>query len=383
MSQGNQRMRLTIVYWIGVTLATSPARADTLGYWKCDDGQTAEHAVSLVSVCHSPDVDGRAEVHQKGTTPVFDADVLASTVWDGATCSLANRDNRAALRFTPGDVSGAGSPVGGQVAVSGASPILRPASFTIELFVKQQPQMPRHAILASKRRRDRDGASWSLSIDPQGSLRSRFDTQSPGGTSTEGAFNQTFGSTGNLADGQWHHVALTFDHATLKAELFVDHLRRGGGVVTAALVYDDGDLIFGRGLCGWIDEVRLSDEVLHPEQFLRPARFFSDLKPAVRPLEVMLDQTPTRVQTNLRPGLVRIGTLRPKSVRDIETSRGRWDARRWIVTWPTGMPTRDISSRWGSGASDCKAAGLERSSPKACTTSPGWIAASTMPWRGD
>jgi hypothetical protein len=35
----------------------------------------------------------------------------------------------------------------------------------------------------------------------------------------------------------------------------------------------------------------------------------------------VIDNTPTRVQTPLDPGLVRIGTLQPKSVHEISTSK--------------------------------------------------------------
>jgi len=114
-------------------------------------------------------------------------------------------------------------------------------------------------------------------------------------------------------------VALKFDHSTRSASIFLDHVRCGGGVTSGPLVYDDGPLVFGRGMDGWLDEVQLTAQVLHSEQSLRTCRFCSDLKPRA-PAVALLDQTPTRVQSALKPAWPKIGTLKPKSISEIETS---------------------------------------------------------------
>ena len=303
---------------IGLLFAAATAFGGPVGYWRFDDGQSSPTPSSLASTCNAPTLNGKAGTHGSGVAPVFDAYTVASPIWDGAGCGGAPSDNRFSLRFRNEAVPGSSTPAGGQVVVSGSSAASQPQDFTAEAFVKMERQMPHHALLLSKRRQNPEGASWSLSITPQGRIGARFDTQ-PGSDRKVGGFNQSFGSTGSVADGQWHHVALTYDHATRKADIYVDYVRCGGGVTTATLVYDAGDLVFGRGLDGWLDELRLTAEALHPEQFLRPKRFFSDMKPPVPALEVMLDQTPTRVQSALKPDLKRIGTLKPKSVPQIET----------------------------------------------------------------
>jgi hypothetical protein len=331
-----------------VTLAAGVVFGDTAGYWRFDGDLSAESAPALA---------GEAGVFEKGTQPVFDADTPGSNIWNGATFSLANPNNRSSLRFVNEAVSGAGSPVGGEVTVSAAEATTKPASLTVEAFVKMKRQMPRHALIASKRRNGQTGASWSLSIDPQGHVRARLDTQ-PGKDSKSGeGFNQSFGSTGSVADGAWHHVALTFDHATRTAVIYVDHARCGGGVTNGPLVYDDGPLVFGRGLDGWLDEARLSAEVLHPEQFLRTGRFFSDMKPRV-PTVAMLDQTPTRAQTSLKLEWPKIGTLKPKSVSEIKTSMwslgcetldrdlADWDAYKSYLE-PLGIRHIRLQGGWG------------------------------------
>jgi len=253
--------------------------------------------------------------------------------------------------------AGAGAPVGGEVVFSGAEAQTQPAEFTIEAFVKMGRQMPRHALLASKRRNGQTGASWSLSIDPQGVLRARFDTQ-PGADAKSGpGFNQSFGASGCVADGAWHHVALTFDHLSQTVALYVDYERCGGGATQGPLVYDGGALVFGRGLDGWLDEVRLTGAVLHPEQFLRTCRFFSDLKPHA-PAVALLDQTPTRVQTGLRLDWPKLGTLKPKSVKEIGSSMwslgcetldrdlADWDAYKAYLE-PLGIKHIRLQGGWG------------------------------------
>lgn len=300
---------------------------------------------------------GKPGVFQKGAPPTFNSDTPSSNIWNGATLSLANPSNKSSLRFVTDGVTGTGSPVGGEVTVPGAEAKAKPASLTMEAFVKMKRQMTRHALIASKRRNGQTGASWSLSIDPQGHVRARFDTQ-PGADSKCGeGFNQSFGSTGSVADGAWHHVALTFDNAMHTAVIYVDYVRCGGGVTKGPMVYDDGALVFGRGLDGWLDEVRLSAEVLHPEQFLRTSRFFTDMKLRV-PTVAMLDQTPTRVQTALKLDWQKIGTLKPKSVGEIKTSMwslgcetldrnlADWDAYKAYLE-PLGIRHIRLQGGWG------------------------------------
>lgn len=318
------------------------------GYWRFEGDLAGES---------SPVLAGKAGVFEKGSSPVFDADMPAAIIWNGANFSIANPANNNSLRFVNEGVSGAGSPIGGEVAVAGSDAMTRPADLTIEAFVKMNRQMPRHALIASKRRNGQTGASWSLSIDPQGFVRARFDTQADADLKRGEGFNQSFGSSGTVADGAWHHVALTFDHITRSAVIHVDHVRCGGGVTSGPLIYDDGALVFGRGLDGWLDEVRLSAEAMHPEQFLRTSRFYSDLKPRL-PAGVMLDQTSSRVQTALKLDWAKVGTLKPKSVSEIKTSMwslgcetldrdlADWDAYKKYLQ-PLGIRHIRLQGGWG------------------------------------
>ena len=80
-----------------------------------------------------------------------------------------------------------------------------------------------------------------------------------------------------ITDGKWHHVAMTYDGTTVR--LYVDYAQRGYLAWSGPLVYDAsnaGKLCIGGnygsnygGWDGFIDEVRISDEALTPEKFLR------------------------------------------------------------------------------------------------------------------
>jgi hypothetical protein len=183
----------------------------------------------------------------------------------------------------------------------------------VEAFVRGDKPQKMFGLIVSKRRVG--GTSWSLSVTPEGVFSVRLDTQ-PGASGP--GFNRTVSSGAVVNDGLWHHVAMSFDHETRQCTLFVDYSKAGAAVLDAPLVYDDADLIVGCGLNGWLDDIRISDTVLHPEQFLRRTQFFSDvIAKKAKTLDVMLDLTPTRVQTELALEWNEVGTLKPKEVSEI------------------------------------------------------------------
>lgn len=82
-----------------------------------------------------------------------------------------------------------------------------------------------------------------------------------------------------VADDRWHHVAVTFDPTTKKASLYMDYALNKTLDYDGVLYYDRSlePITLGAPLMsnygqyrGAIDEFRISDEVLTPEQFLRP-----------------------------------------------------------------------------------------------------------------
>ena len=321
---------------VGALLAAAAVCAEPSGFWRFEAGKAGAAVGVVASEMNVPALAAKAGAFEGGLPPAYEEDVPFKELWDSVTEQPAVAGNRLSLRFRTPDSAKGAAPVGGELAVSGKEAFAKPESLTVEAFVKVAKQQgARHALIASKRRKGNSGASWSLSVTPSGALGVRFDTDQEKDGKREGIFNQCLSGSRVPDDGAWHHVALTVDRESLRASLFVDYQLCGGGTVAAPLVYDDSDFVIGRGLDGWLDEVRLTPAVLHPEQFLRPVRFFSEMRPKAAPALPLLDQTQTRVQSALKPELRKLGTLIPKSVPEIGTTQ-----------WSLGCETldRDLAS---------------------------------------
>jgi len=257
-----------------VSLTTGRAVAATIGYWTFDDGAPALAASSIVTPTNSPALNGTARTWAGGTTkPAFSGERGGLRVIDGIGGPRLNWGNRGSLRFVNRDVpdsktSGAGS----VVTVPDNDPLTRPHSFTVEAFVKVDRDVDFPTIVG-KNRADAGGTSWQMDINADGTLRVRIDSQALGLGSGNAGFNQSFRTTANLQDGQWHHVAMSYEDTNRAVELYADYVDVGGGTTVNPIVYDGQQLSVGadggRALDGWVDEVRLSDAVLLPEQFLR------------------------------------------------------------------------------------------------------------------
>ena len=85
------------------------------------------------------------------------------------------------------------------------------------------------------------------------------------------------GSVPKVTDGKWHHVAMTYDGEAVR--IYVDYVQRGYKAWSGPLVYDSGNAgklciggNYGTNYGAWdgfIDELRISDEALPVEKFLR------------------------------------------------------------------------------------------------------------------
>jgi hypothetical protein len=281
-----------------LSLATVSCMAGTVHYWGFEDDSLAPG--------------GAFGTFEQGTKPAYADVVNSKEIWDGGTYTQLQTDNKRSVYFAPTPVKNL-SPLGGEIAFPGGDTSFQLPTMTVECFVRVEEQAKRFALLVSKRRSN--GSTWSLALSPEGVVTARFDTQTG---DTRIGFNRTASSGIPVNDGAWHHVALTYDHATQTGSLFVDYELKKTVTTTGPLVYDDAGLTIGRGLNGWIDCVRLSDTVLRPEQFLRPTQFFMDtVKLKKKRYDVMLDMTPTRVQTGVSLDWDLVGTLKPKSVDEI------------------------------------------------------------------
>ena len=256
-------------------LLPATGSAATVAYWSFDDGAPPSAATTLTTEFNSPALNGTGTGHSGGSAPLFSSAVRAPEILASGSGPLLNTSNTAALYFTnpglPGNPNSASASIVSIADGTGAGSILKLTNFTIEGFIRFE-DFANFTAIFTKNRADTGGSSWMLDTNDAGNLRARFDTQPIGQTSGSG-WNQSFSTTAQINNGQWHHVALTYAAATRKVDLYMDYVRVGGGTATNALVYDDNALRLGgsgggRGFDGWMDEVRLSDTALTPAEFI-------------------------------------------------------------------------------------------------------------------
>lgn len=148
---------------------------------------------------------------------------------------------------------------------------LKVPSVTVEAFVKSgytQPITSWKNLIALGGLDS--GAAWVLRWDKDKKLR--WDMKSE-----EGDIYCKTSDKIDLADGNWHHVAFTFDGTTQEVRVYIDYEQVGQKSCNASLYYvNDRKLEIGAFNAnnygrwqGWIDEVRISNEALPVERFLR------------------------------------------------------------------------------------------------------------------
>jgi hypothetical protein len=262
-------VRLTDEVLTPAQFMTVTEPSSTRVYLPAEDGAAGATAGTLTNTFYAPLMNGTA-VALGGAKPTFSAErppastMLISDGQDGPVVNL----NAGSLHFVnaglPADTN---SPSGGMVAIPGSTLSSQLTNFTAEAFIRTDRKVNFPRIIG-KARALTGGPSWSLGINSAGNLRARCDTQAP--TNTVG-FNQTFESPAFVYDGQWHHVALTYDDPTKKLTLYADYVKVLEGTTINPLVFDSGDFQVGAGdqaFDGWIDEVRITDRVLAPAEFL-------------------------------------------------------------------------------------------------------------------
>ena len=211
----------------------------------------------------------------------------------------AKRRNRAAMRFTTGTTEGQqASYYGSALRIAGTDTSVNPkGSFTIECFfaTRMNGSVNIFAPLIGKRDDSLTSESWALYLVPANGVNGKFAVRLRTGSS--GARISEYGNgdkiPGNpVNDGNWHHVAYVYDKAQGKAFIYVDyeqkfsvatqsgnanedvHYNTGADVEWKGALYIGGYPFNNSGngyrkFNGNIDEVRISDEALSPEKFLR------------------------------------------------------------------------------------------------------------------
>jgi hypothetical protein len=255
MKHNNKRDQSVILLALlaSVTFGNA-ATAATVGYWTFDDGAAGATVSTLVNHHNPGFLDGT--INGVGTRQLS-GDVIKPYVFDGRGGPLLNTVNTTSMLFG----------AGGQV-ITPFNSALEPGQFTIEFFMKAGAQGSFPGIVEKPRVGGLAGrvTTWGVGKQNTELTFRRIDTVA--------AANQTTSGGASTADGQWHHFAMTYNGST--AILYRDYVPVGGNF-TGILDYDGlSGLVFGGGASGGsflpynglVDEIRFSNSVLRPDQFL-------------------------------------------------------------------------------------------------------------------
>jgi len=216
------------------------SQAATIGHWEFDGGPDGSPATMV------PDSSGNGNVATANNGPLY-----SSAVPNGSGHSIA--------------LNGLNQTVAIPAA---AGPLASAGSFTVEFWMRSSAQASGQDLLVDKSHGFSDSTGWL------------FQTQVNSGVvyfgiGAGGGGNVNFPGINSLADlydGEWHHLAGTYDSGTSAGEFFVDGVSQGtfGGTY----VSNNRDIRLGntwqssRFFEGSLDELRISDQVLSPSEFL-------------------------------------------------------------------------------------------------------------------
>lgn len=239
------------------------ASANTVAWWRFEDSDAGSPATTLVNAVDSANLPGTATVLSGQGLPLF-ADGFESAVLWNPSASQASANARS-LRFADSNGNA------GRVEIA-SDETLHPKTFTIEFFFKYEAtgELPNWKPLVGMMNNSNKEAFYlrlhkTSGTDPKPSISVRFHNAD--GTSRSSDFAQA-----DLADGKWHHVAMCVyqEGENWKARCFADYQSIGLCTLSEPVHYVDGyPLLIGGNFPGLIDEVRLSDTVLDPKDFLR------------------------------------------------------------------------------------------------------------------
>ena len=292
---------------IGAAAVALTASADTVAWWhfdECAPGSAFRSSTAIIDSCGnapngSPLVTGGTGTSQFGNQPevrprpVFP--FVGQQVYDPV--GVTTNANRSALRTLWADKDNIKAFYGGVVRIPGTNPSSPDSTqptdaITVECFVcttNSNDAVPNTfmPIFGKKRGSSWTAETWALYVRTNGKLALRIATEAQSSSYILGYSANPYGVYA-VNDGNWHHVAFTYDKVTGVAKVYVDYKLDQTHQLTAgkALVYDTNsttpnyhaiwiggypysDSSNGRILNGCVDELRISNTVLEPQQFLR------------------------------------------------------------------------------------------------------------------
>ena len=272
------------------------ASADTVAWWHFDEADPGTSASTGTIACdEAPSMyatpysiaDKTGTAGSGDYLPTYGKPFHGLVVYDPVTDTT--RTNRAAMKFTTarGGSSNYQSYYGGCLKIENTKSLLSGcnAAFTVEAYICTTGGL--HVannfgpIAASVDGTSFTGEKWALYLDTEpsglGGLAFRINTENGATVRYQGS-----ATSAKVNDGAWHHVAYTYDGE--KVRLYVDHAldKTYKLDVVGNISYGSNNAVYiggydnyynsGNGyrrFPGLIDEVRVSNVALQPEQFLQ------------------------------------------------------------------------------------------------------------------
>ena len=273
-----------------LTLTACVLRADTIAWYHFDEvapGVPVTSEVRFLNSVDSTKLSGTPySVGEPGTTkyttlgnlpelmPVA-TNNIDDTMYVIDPVGGMKNENRGSLFFTYADDDANDKPAryGGCVQVASDSS-LSLSAVTVEFFVfpvRLTSRTNNGYQLVAKQSTGTGKFTYSICLTSGG--RPYVNVYDSSGTLMNTTGTGKFESSTSILDDRWHHVALTVNGKA--AKLYVDGLLAKSVTLTGNLHYkDDAPLYIGASQMGYyvsggfIDEVRISDKALQPNQFL-------------------------------------------------------------------------------------------------------------------
>lgn len=277
---------------VGMALA---AQAKTVAWYRFEDqtlGTTAPAQVVVTNSAESGVHDALPRTINATTLdalgseaaaymPVYEASSPAG-YWVYDPVTQTHHANGGGMRFKSNGSAG-GASKAGFLMVEDSEALRAITNLTLEAFVKipptsEDPIVGSYARPILIKTYQAYQATWCMQVF-ESDIFYRATAVHADGVTTSTMSGGNGSKTGKLDDNRWHHVAVVYDFGEHKVRIYVDYaVVFNGGINANAVGFyhpDNSPLVIGgntqhtRRMNGWLDEVRISDEALSPDRFLR------------------------------------------------------------------------------------------------------------------
>lgn len=165
-------------------------------------------------------------------------------------------------------VSGEQGKWGGFYLMNTANKMASPESFTVETFFKAA-KLEGTGINLFEMVNPANPGAWDIYFGvgiSSGTPRKLWFRRNM----TEAGYKQGVAGDWEVGEGEWHHLAFSYDRATLECKFWVDYREVHRETLPGPLKREaNGFWRFGYGFDGWLDELRVSEGALEAKDFIR------------------------------------------------------------------------------------------------------------------